>query len=292
MMMLFNTKQYEQPLKQRYRGDWDDIEYDPTWDELDDIPEIRQNEGFTVVEVIEYDFVSVPSQFLEDKLSEDISSRKMGENEEFLEDKSGEHIFSRKTDENQKFLEDKSDENISSRKIGENQKFLEDKSDENISSRKMGKNEKFLEDKSGEHISSRKMGKNEKFLEDKSGEHISSRKMGKNEKFLEDKSDEHISSRKIGENEEFLEDNSGENISSKKTRRRKGDGSGCIYYRTVAKKGKEYCEAYYQYEVWKDGDRLVKSSKYIPKRLLIQVQRLEVEKAPVKKTLGVLGINC
>ncbi|NJN13389.1 MAG: hypothetical protein HC815_37970 [Richelia sp. RM1_1_1] len=232
MMMLFNTKQYEQPLKQSYRGDWDDIEYDPTWDELDDIPEIRQNEGFTVVEVIEYDFVSVPSQFLEDKLSEDISSRKIGENEEFLEDKLS--------------------EDISSRKIGENQKFLEDKS----------------------------------------GEHIFSRKMGKNEKFLEDKSDEHISSRKMGENEEFLEDNSGENISSKKTRRRKGDGSGCIYYRTVAKKGKEYCEAYYQYEVWKDGDRLVKSSKYIPKRLLIQVQRLEVEKAPVKKTLEVLGINC
>ncbi|MEB3218906.1 MAG: hypothetical protein VKN72_22080 [Nostocales cyanobacterium 94392] len=39
------------------------------------------------------------------------------------------------------------------------------------------------------------------------------------------------------------------------------------------------------------GDRLVKSSKYIPKRLLPQVQRLEVEKAPVKEILGILQIN-
>ena len=290
--MLFNTDQYQQPFQQSYEGDWDVVKYDPAWDELDDIPEIPQDEVSTVVEVLEYDLVSVSNQFLGDKLSEDISSRKTGENEEFLKDKLGEHISSRKTSENQEFLEDKLGENISSRKTGENQKLLEDKLGKNISSRKMGKNEEFLEDKLGENISSKKTSENEEFLEDKSGENISSRKMGENEEFLEDKLGENISSRKTSENQEFLEDKSGENISSRKTRRRKGDGSGCIYYRTVAKKGKEYCEAYYQYEVWKDGDRLVKSSKYIPKRLLIQVQRLEVEKAPVKKTLGVLGINC
>ncbi len=108
--------------------------------------------------------------------------------------------------------------------------------------------------------------------------------------FLEDKSGDKISSRKIGENEKFLEDNPSDEISSRKTRRRKGDGSGCIYYRTVTKKGKEYREAYYQYEAWKDGDRLLKSSKYIPKRLLPQVQQLDSEKAPVKEILKLLGV--
>ena len=109
-------------------------------------------------------------------------------------------------------------------------------------------------------------------------------------KFLEDKLGENISSRKMDEQSKFLEDKPEGNISSRKTRRCKGDGSGCIYYRTVIKKGKEYREAYYQYELWKDGDRLVKSSKYIPKRLLPQVQRLESEKAPVRKILKMLGI--
>ena len=74
-------------------------------------------------------------------------------------------------------------------------------------------------------------------------------------------------------------------------RRAKGIGSGYIHYRTVTKKGKEYREAYYHYEIWQDGDRLTKSSKYIPKRLLSQVQRLEVEKAPVREILQLLGIN-
>ena len=99
-----------------------------------------------------------------------------------------------------------------------------------------------------------------------------------------------ISSRKNRDNTEFLEDKISQQISSRKTRRTKGDGSGCIYYRTVTKKGKEYREAYYQYEFWKEGDRLTKSSKYIPKRLLSQVQRLEAEKAPVREILKVLGV--
>ena len=126
------------------------------------------------------------------------------------------------------------------------------------------------------------------FLEDKLIDEISSRK-NENEKFLEDKPGDNISSRK-NENEEFLEDKLIDEISSRKTRRCKGDGSGCIYYRTVIKKGKEYREAYYQYEVWNKGDRLVKSSKYIQKRLLSQVQRLESEKAPVKEILKLLGV--
>jgi hypothetical protein len=147
----------------------------------------------------------------------------------------------------------------------------------------------FLEDKLIHEISSRKVDEDEEFLEDKFGYDISSRKADEDEKILEDKLDDNISSRK-NEKLQFLEDKSDDNISSRKTRRCKGDGSGCIYYRTVTKKGKEYREAYYQYEVWKDGDHLVKSSKYISKRLLSQVQQLEVEKVSVKEILKVLGV--
>ena len=80
------------------------------------------------------------------------------------------------------------------------------------------------------------------------------------------------------------------------SKRRKGEGSGSIHWRTITKGGKDYPQAYYHYELWNRGDRgskaerLVKSSKYIPKGLLSQVQRLESEKAPVKEILRVLGI--
>ncbi|MEO1433127.1 MAG: hypothetical protein AAFV71_29490, partial [Cyanobacteria bacterium J06633_8] len=141
-------------------------------------------------------------------------------------------------------------------------------------------------------ISSRKVREDEEFSLDKSDENISSRKTSDSEKFLEDKPTDKISSRKVYEDEEFLEDKPADKISSRKTRRHKGDGSGCIYYRTVTKKGKEYCEAYYQYEIWVMGDRLIKSSRYIPKGTLSKVQRMEVGKAPVKEILRVLRINC
>ena len=136
------------------------------------------------------------------------------------------------------------------------------------------------------------MCEDEEFLFDKSDKNISFRKTSDSEKFLEDKPPDKIPSRKVYEDEKFLEDNSADKISSRKTRRHKGDGSGCIYYRTVTKKGKEYCEAYYQYEIWVMGDRLIKSSRYIPKGTLCKVQQMEVEKAPVKEILRVLRIKC
>jgi hypothetical protein len=109
--------------------------------------------------------------------------------------------------------------------------------------------------------------------------------------FLEDKYvDTEISSRNSSTSNDFLEDKREAEISSRKTRRRKGDGSGCIYWRTVTKKGKDYHEAYYQYEFWSSGDRLVKSTKYIPKRLLAQVQQLNDEKAPVREILKLLRV--
>jgi hypothetical protein len=194
-------------------------------------------------------------------------------------------ISSRKID-GAEFLEDKPDVNISSRKI-DGAEFLEDKPDVNISSRKINGAE-FLEDKPDVNISSRKINGAE-FLEDKPDVNISSRKIDGAE-FLEDKSDVNISSRKI-DGAEFLEDKPDVNISSRKTRRLKGSGSGCIYYRTTIKKCKEYQEAYFQYEFWENGDCLFKSSKYIPKKLLGVVKELNQHKAPVKEILAVLEVT-
>jgi hypothetical protein len=123
--------------------------------------------------------------------------------------------------------------------------------------------------------------------------HLSSRRNADSQEFLEDKSDDgEISSRKNADSQEFLEDKfqSDGEISSLDQRRHKGDGSGCIYYRTVTKKGKQYREAYYQYEFWEKGDRLVKSCKYIPKGKLAEIQRLNKEKAPVREILQRLGV--
>ncbi|MBU7587463.1 MAG: hypothetical protein KAF91_32330 [Nostoc sp. TH1S01] len=84
--------------------------------------------------------------------------------------------------------------------------------------------------------------------------------------------------------------NPSNDISPSKMRRNKGEGSGSIHWRTITKNAKDYQQAYYHYEFWSDGDRLVKSSKYIPKRLLNQVQQMEQEKAGVREILGALGV--
>lgn len=47
---------------------------------------------------------------------------------------------------------------------------------------------------------------------------------------------------------------------SKISRRKKGKGSGSIHYRTIKKKNKEYKQAYYHYEFWRDGDRYFTST--------------------------------
>jgi hypothetical protein len=80
------------------------------------------------------------------------------------------------------------------------------------------------------------------------------------------------------------------NKSPSKTRRRKGYGSGSIHWKTITRNGKDYPQAWYHYEFWEEGDRLIKSSKYIPKRLLAQVTRLDAQKAPVKEILKLLGV--
>ncbi|NJO65862.1 MAG: hypothetical protein HC836_49670 [Richelia sp. RM2_1_2] len=74
-------------------------------------------------------------------------------------------------------------------------------------------------------------------------------------------------------------------------RRSRGAGAGRIQIRTITKKnGKQYQQAWYDWQI-SSGKKTISKSTYIPKRLLSQVQRLEVEKAPVKKILQLLSVN-
>lgn len=76
-----------------------------------------------------------------------------------------------------------------------------------------------------------------------------------------------------------------------RNRRRKGDGTGYVYERIATKGKKEYKEFYYHYEVWVKGDRLLKKTKYIPKRLVAKIQEMEAEKVPVREILRLLGVE-
>ncbi|MBW4454245.1 MAG: hypothetical protein KME55_16915 [Nostoc indistinguendum CM1-VF10] len=76
-----------------------------------------------------------------------------------------------------------------------------------------------------------------------------------------------------------------------KTRRHKGLGSGSIQWKSITLHGKDYPQAWYHYEFWKDGNRLVKKCKYIPKRLLERIEKLEVDKAPVRDILSILQVK-
>uniref|UniRef100_A0A0C1RC23 DUF6788 domain-containing protein n=1 Tax=Tolypothrix bouteillei VB521301 TaxID=1479485 RepID=A0A0C1RC23_9CYAN len=74
-----------------------------------------------------------------------------------------------------------------------------------------------------------------------------------------------------------------------KPRRNKGSGTGSIQWKTITLNGKDYPQPWYHYEVWIEGDRITKKSKYIPKRLLTKIQELEAQKAGVTEILEVLG---
>ena len=71
-----------------------------------------------------------------------------------------------------------------------------------------------------------------------------------------------------------------------KQRRTKGDGSGSIHWR---KSQGKYQQAFYHYEFWEKGERTEKSTKYIPKKLLPQVQKLQQQKAPVREILDLIS---
>ena len=78
-------------------------------------------------------------------------------------------------------------------------------------------------------------------------------------------------------------------ITPPSTRKRKqGEGTGYIECKPIKRSGKEYKQYWYHYEEWKDGDRLLKKSRYIPKRLLARVEKMEAEKVSVREILKVL----
>jgi hypothetical protein len=72
-------------------------------------------------------------------------------------------------------------------------------------------------------------------------------------------------------------------------KRKKGYGTGYIECKPIKRSGKEYQQYWYHYEEWRSGDRSMKKSRYIPKRSLARVEKLEGSKAPVREILEVLG---
>jgi hypothetical protein len=79
--------------------------------------------------------------------------------------------------------------------------------------------------------------------------------------------------------------------SPSKTQRKRGKGSGSIHCKPIKRGDKTYQQYWYHYEFWQEGDRLTKKSRYIPKRLLARVEKLEGSKVAVRKILEVLGVE-
>ena len=73
-----------------------------------------------------------------------------------------------------------------------------------------------------------------------------------------------------------------------KRKRKQGEGTGYIECKPIKRSGKEYKQYWYHYEEWREGDRLTKKSKYIPKARRSQVERLNNDKALVVDILRVL----
>jgi hypothetical protein len=91
------------------------------------------------------------------------------------------------------------------------------------------------------------------------------------------------------ENNELISVSRGEQVTPPSKRRKQGCGTGYIECKPIKRSGKEYKQYWYHYEEWQQGDRLTKKSRYIPKQLLAQVEKLEGSKAPVREILEVLG---
>jgi hypothetical protein len=83
----------------------------------------------------------------------------------------------------------------------------------------------------------------------------------------------------------------GEQVTHPSKRRKQGYGAGYIECKPIKRGNKEYKQYWYHWEIWKDGDRSCKKSKYIPRRLLARVEKLEAQKAPVKEILVLLGVK-
>ena len=82
-----------------------------------------------------------------------------------------------------------------------------------------------------------------------------------------------------------------EAVSFRTDRRKQGEGTGYIECKPIKRGGKEYKQYWYHYEVWQDGDRIAKKSKYIPQKMRSQIQKMNDEKVPVAEILKVLKNN-
>jgi hypothetical protein len=74
-------------------------------------------------------------------------------------------------------------------------------------------------------------------------------------------------------------------------KRKQGYGAGYIECKPIKRSGKEYKQYWFHWEIWREGDRLTKKSRYIPKRLLSRVEKMEASKAAVREILEVLGVR-
>ena len=81
----------------------------------------------------------------------------------------------------------------------------------------------------------------------------------------------------------------GEQVTPPSNKRRKqGEGTGYIECKPIKRGGNEYKQYWYHYEEWREGDRTTKKSRYIPKRLVAKVEKMEAEKVSVREILAVL----
>ena len=81
----------------------------------------------------------------------------------------------------------------------------------------------------------------------------------------------------------------GEQSTPPSTRRRKqGYGGGYVECKPIKRGGKEYKQYWYHYEFWREGDRYLKKSQYIPKKMENKIIRMNNEKAPVAEILKFL----
>lgn len=91
--------------------------------------------------------------------------------------------------------------------------------------------------------------------------------------------------------DELISISRGEQLTPPSKKRKKGYGTGYIECKPIQRSGKKYQQYWYHYEIWREGDRLTKKSRYIPKRLLARVEKLEGSKAPVREILKVLEMK-
>jgi hypothetical protein len=71
-------------------------------------------------------------------------------------------------------------------------------------------------------------------------------------------------------------------------KRKQGYGTGYIECKPIKRSGKEYKQYWYHYEIWREGDRLSKKSKYIPKKMRSLIAKMDNDKVPVTEILRVL----